>query len=39
MVADLTLLTPGDTKDHEHYRFVYFEQLVLAELLRQNAIE
>lgn len=39
VVAELTLVAPGDDKDHEHYRFVYFEQLVLAELLKQNVIE
>jgi hypothetical protein len=37
-VAELTLVAPNDEKDHEHYRFVYFEQLVLAELLKQNKI-
>jgi hypothetical protein len=37
VVAELKL-RPSNEK-HEHYRFLYFEQLVLAELFRQSTIE
>jgi hypothetical protein len=37
----MTLQAPNitDEEDHEHYRFIYFEQLVPADVFRQTRIE
>jgi hypothetical protein len=37
----MTLQAPGaiSNQDHEHYRFVYFQQVVPSEVFRQNKIE
>lgn len=34
----MILNPPNEDKDHEHYRFIYYEQIVLAEILRQNSL-
>ena len=40
VVADLTLQAPSskDDEDHEHYRFVYYQQVVPSEVFRQNKV-